>query len=521
MITQQSTRSSKILVFVICLFFRLINVHFTQTYDNPDEYWQSQEVAHHLVFGYGYLTWEWQEQIRSYAHPLILAVIYKIIQLFGLDDTYLLIAAPRYFQGILSAVADYATYTLGKKVIGNSLALSILFMTLCSWFNFMMAGRTLSNTIETALTIIALNYWPIPHVTMMDKDQEWLKRYRVSLIFALIACIVRPTNGLIWLFLGLYTLIIYRHNRIQIAINACVMSTIILSLNIALDTYLYQTNKPFTLETLVFTPYTFFKVNVVNSVSLFYGIHTWHWYISQGIPVMTTTLLPIILFGLYCIWSNDMIYNRMKALLYLSVWIIAIYSLLPHKEFRFLYPLMPILLIIGAYGLNNLTFPKYRKWLIILLLLTQIPMALYFCLYHQRGVIDVMLWLRNESQKPNDYPISVGVLMPCHSTPWYSVIHNPNVPMWFLTCEPPLNGSNDLDEADQFYLNPVQYLQEHKDDREWSASHIILFENLLPVLEGYLKDQGYTECRRFFNSHFHDDKRRKGDIVVMCHSQNK
>ena len=27
---------------------------------------------------------------------------------------------------------------------------------------------------------------------------------------------------------------------------------------------------------------------------------------------------------------------------------------------------------------------------------------------------------------------------------------------------------------------------------------------------------GYSECKRLFNSHWHDDWRRKGDVVVWC-----
>ena len=35
--------------------FRLWNALFVRTFFSPDEYWQSTEVAHRLVFGYGHL----------------------------------------------------------------------------------------------------------------------------------------------------------------------------------------------------------------------------------------------------------------------------------------------------------------------------------------------------------------------------------------------------------------------------------------------------------------------------------
>lgn len=49
---QQSTAGSRFVIFLLCLFVRLCCAWLTRTYDNPDEYWQAQEVAHRMVFGY-------------------------------------------------------------------------------------------------------------------------------------------------------------------------------------------------------------------------------------------------------------------------------------------------------------------------------------------------------------------------------------------------------------------------------------------------------------------------------------
>ena len=64
---------------------RLSSVLMVQTCFVPDEYWQSLEVAHHLSFGYGYLTWEWFEGIRSLIHPLVIALVYKHLENVRLD----------------------------------------------------------------------------------------------------------------------------------------------------------------------------------------------------------------------------------------------------------------------------------------------------------------------------------------------------------------------------------------------------------------------------------------------------
>jgi GPI mannosyltransferase 3 len=38
-------------LFVPCLLLRAVNALLLRTFFNPDEYWQSLEVAHHAVFG--------------------------------------------------------------------------------------------------------------------------------------------------------------------------------------------------------------------------------------------------------------------------------------------------------------------------------------------------------------------------------------------------------------------------------------------------------------------------------------
>ncbi|KAJ1757193.1 Mannosyltransferase aptg1, partial [Coemansia sp. RSA 1824] len=73
--------------FGMLLALRLVNAMLVQTYIHPDETWQSLEVAHKLVFGYGFVTWEWRHGLRGFAHPMLFACVYKALQVLGLDDT--------------------------------------------------------------------------------------------------------------------------------------------------------------------------------------------------------------------------------------------------------------------------------------------------------------------------------------------------------------------------------------------------------------------------------------------------
>lgn len=73
-------------IWIAVTIFRLFNALSIATFFQPDEFWQSLEVAHRAVFGYGYLTWEWRERIRSFAYPAVYALLFEILKLFGLDS---------------------------------------------------------------------------------------------------------------------------------------------------------------------------------------------------------------------------------------------------------------------------------------------------------------------------------------------------------------------------------------------------------------------------------------------------
>ncbi|KAJ2960773.1 hypothetical protein NQZ79_g3930 [Umbelopsis isabellina] len=414
-----SNRRSRLIIFAICVLFRLGNASVTRTYDNPDEYWQAQEVAHRLV------------------------------------------TAPRYLESILAATADYYIYNLAKKTVGDNIAPSVLFCTLASFFNFHMAGRTLSNSLEMVLTTVALNYWPLDGVVTYN-NSDFIGNFRVSLAWAALACVIRPTNALLWGFLGLRLLYKAWPYRSAIIANTAVVLITSMTFATVLDTWCYDGHLGNILMEPVFTPGKFFELNVVSAISMFYGIHSWHWYLSQGIPVVLAGFLPTFLFGWYRIGKDTLLNERITSLKQLIIWTVIVYSLLAHKEFRFIYPVVPIMHIIAAYGISQLP-ARWRKWIVLTILSLNISLGLYTTTTHQRGVMDAVEWVRMEAmelrRKYTEYDMEVAFLMPCHSTPWQSIMHDNKIKAWFLTCEPPLakNSEDYKDEADKFYEDPTTF----------------------------------------------------------------
>ncbi len=84
-------------------FFALV----TSTTHVPDETWQSVEVAHAIVFGFGYGTWEWRSGLRTYLYPLLYVPGFSMLKQLGWDEWGdLFVLLPRVLQGLISAVGD-------------------------------------------------------------------------------------------------------------------------------------------------------------------------------------------------------------------------------------------------------------------------------------------------------------------------------------------------------------------------------------------------------------------------------
>jgi len=73
----------------LAITIRVLLALCTRTFFQPDEYFQSLEPAHHLVFGYGHLTWEWltPHPIRSFVYPAINVPVYWILKVTGLAES--------------------------------------------------------------------------------------------------------------------------------------------------------------------------------------------------------------------------------------------------------------------------------------------------------------------------------------------------------------------------------------------------------------------------------------------------
>lgn len=495
---------------LLALFaYRLCNSFFVKTFFQPDEFYQALEPAHNLIYGYGYITWEWHEALRSLVHPLLYALAYGYLRaLFPKYEDITVIVAPKVVGAAVAAVAELYTYKFALHYTGSfQIAQMTLYLSLLSPWNWFFITRAFSNNLEMCLTAVGLSLWPwhrggLGHGTFLK-----------ACTFGFLSCILRPSNAVLWMFLGVSYLgnVSSPSDLVDLGFLLTFVFAAV-SVLVAIPDSLYYGQ-------FIYPPYQFLKFNVFKNLLIFYGSAPWHFYLFQALPLLLMGYLPFVA---YSMWRN-----RRTILVPMVLVVVLAFSCIAHKEFRFIYPLYPVFLLLAAQQMRRMWGWRHRNQLLSAVLVAHVIVAFFFTRVHERGEIDVVQYLKYEPEVT-----SVGLLTPCHSVPWHSVLHRPELAehLWMITCEPPLHLEKGnlaavqcyRDELDRFYDDPEGFLQENlpkksKSGKYW-PSHLVFYEHIEPVVADYLSGTGYHECRRFFNSFFHWDPRRHGDIVVYCKS---
>ncbi|XP_077988945.1 GPI alpha-1,2-mannosyltransferase 3-like isoform X2 [Glandiceps talaboti] len=414
----------------------------------------------------------------------------------------LLILFPRLLQGFFTAIGDVYLYKLGQRLFGSEIAYWVLLSYLTSWFVCYVATRTLSNTMEMILLIIALYYYPWPTDFLDDKTKRFPNWIYLSI--AALAIIIRPTAAIVW-----FPLCLWHFSRAESKLRLIFLGVLPVGIcatawSVGIDRIFYGK--------WVFVQYNFLKMNFFGDIGAHYGSNPFYWYFVTGIPVvMGTHLIPFI-FGVKKCWAD----KKYRCLIYLMMWTVGVYSLLSHKEFRFLLSILPIAMFFCGQAMY--TCSKTTTWgsfLILGLLITNLPLALYFGMLHQRGTMDVMPYIQSlcqNTKQTNKLP-SVTFLMPCHSTPYYSHLHY-KTQMKFLDCSPNLKNKTDYrEEADRFYRNPKKWLTTRYGEAKKQPTLLVFYSVLRPKIKSFLKEHDYQQVSKFFHTHFPDGRIGKKVLV--------
>ncbi|KAI0887497.1 glycosyltransferase family 22 protein [Annulohypoxylon maeteangense] len=577
---------------------RFANALCVRTFFQPDEYFQALEPAWNMLFGNeggAWITWEWKHQLRSSIHPAVFAFGYWVVEQYAaagmspITKAKWLIAAPKLLQTAFAALSDLYSWRLAEKLYGHGsvAAWSVLLMTLLNPWQWYTSTRTFSNCFETTLTAMALYYFPWSLLGTEDDGNSkskyssvalfktWgqVNSLRLSLILAAFAVLLRPTNVLIWLAIATLALTratldgkspLTQKNLLIVYREVLLCGSFALGLSLLADRQYYGE--------WTFPPLTFLHFNVAQDLAVFYGQNDWHYYLSQGIPLLCTTIAPFVVKGLFKSLDAESNWpittsNALKALSFTVFTTICSLSFVSHKEVRFITPLLPAFHILAAPYITSFfttvtdvtstptsTLGWKRTPLLAAGLLVNAVIGGYLSYFHAAAPIGVMDFLRTEfetihpthlaiPQPPNanaayddDFAQELFALFltPCHATPWRSHLVYPALRARALTCDPPVNtlpGSPERasyqDETRRFYADSPAFLGDlWPRDRpgEDMARYIVGYEGIEAALREYFDWSGpggrhkveLKEVWSSWNGLFTDDDRKAGRLVVWA-----
>ena len=292
---------------------------------HPDEVYQVLEPAWHRVHGYGVLAWEWKDGLRNWAVPLVVSGILRLAQWLGLTHPQAyraLIALP---QAALHGWMLLAAYRFAARRAG--VAGGVLATLLVGLYGpvLVFAGRTMSESFSAAFLVVGLE--------ALDR-KERLERAGLLGGLALGLAVVARYGSAVFVAAALVWLVLARRWR-MLAFTCLGGGATALGLG-ALDWATW--GAPF------HSFFAYLRFNVLSDgAAQQFGANPPGFYVPVLLTALPVWFWLTALFGLAA-W-------RPRLAIPLPVFCAGVYlaavSATPHKEERFLYPAL-VLLVLGA-----------------------------------------------------------------------------------------------------------------------------------------------------------------------------
>jgi len=292
----------------------------------PDEIYQSLEQAHRFAFGNGLIPWEFQEGARSWLFPGLIGLLWKVAHALGVRDALSLIVIAKVAVVAVGLCGIALAMRFAERLAGVSGAL--IAGALCAAMPAMVvyAARCMTETVSGPLLIGAA-------LLVLEGGG---RRAQLAGLLAGASVFFRYQNGLVTAGL-LVVLLVQRRNRdaLQYALFAAAVGLA----GGALDWVTW--GQPFHSFAL------YLKFNLIEGKAANWGTSPIYYYLQTAWSAAgpLALLIPV---GLAFAWP------RARAYVVLVLAYVLAHALVPHKEYRFLVPILPLCFALVGAGLAGL-----------------------------------------------------------------------------------------------------------------------------------------------------------------------
>jgi GPI mannosyltransferase 3 len=330
MVPSESRKTSTVLLLLLVVAFaaRLWPALVHPGINHPDELFQTLEQAHRLVFGYGLIPWEFEYGTRSWLLPGAVAALMWVGRLFG--------AAPIVYVGSVHlALAALATTTVlcsyfwGARLGGRWSGLAAAALP-AVWPDALYFGaRTLSECVVAPLLVIVL--YLIDAATPTSRRRLFIAGFLLGVIVTLrIQVAPAVLTILLWSALA--------QGRERLAVIGVGLGAAIAFAGV-LDAVTW--GHPFQ------SAWRNLLYNTYYGVSSSFGTEPWTFYLE----LLARYWWPFIALLALFIAAGG---RQLPLPLLVAAIILATHSLVPHKEHRFIYPAVILLLVVAGSGMARI-----------------------------------------------------------------------------------------------------------------------------------------------------------------------
>ncbi|KAI5189440.1 GPI mannosyltransferase 3 [Nematocida minor] len=378
------TLSGNSFLFPSLVAFRFINALLLKTHFEPDEYFQSVEVAMSILLKKKVFTWEWFFGIRSFPFVCLFLLPLKI---FSYLSKYLerliriytaspprtsgiifMMGAPyvvKMVMAIIAAIGDYSTihsYILINR--STEIPREIVLVCALNLGQWLYATRSHINSFEAAISVFVF-YRILNSQSITDKIAKKTD-YAISVFITSLLVFVRPSSlfslACIWGMavikeVGAFNLawrkkekivrswprffsVYLQHSRV-ISWSNIFTGVASIALFTAMDSLFYGE--------LVCSPWEFYKVNITHKISHLFGT----------LPFVYVLFFASVLLGAYTAMLILSSFSILSAEFITPAVYTIVHGIIAHKEMRFLLPILPYLNIIIAKNLKE-TVAQYK-----------------------------------------------------------------------------------------------------------------------------------------------------------------
>jgi GPI mannosyltransferase 3 len=329
-----------LLLGILILFALILRVGIALKFPNifwADEIFQTLEPAHRLAFGNGIVTWEFRDGIRSWVLPGILAGIMRLTSWLGEGSTGYLIGI-NIFLSLLSLSNILVAYVWGKK-IGGTITGFICAAIGTIWFELIYFS-------PKAFTEVVATHFLLPGIYLGVQNN--LFKLKNSLFFS--GCLLGVSLALRIHFLPCIAFVV-----IYICRTAWQQKWLPMIAGIIAPILIFGTVDAFIWSYPFQSFWLNIWVNIVEGRSKLYGVSPWYEYLILLLKTWSWFAIPIVILAI--IGSR-----RIPILAWSALIIILSHSFLDHKEYRFIYPALPMMMILAGIGTGELVLNLSRRW---------------------------------------------------------------------------------------------------------------------------------------------------------------